>query len=614
MLSEIKIFPHLSDIEFKAYFFTVLSSFIFFTGWMFAIGFAYYYPYEHEFPKASQILGVSSTIGMILINICDLTVLTNSYAISDSFLSHRATQFIFFIGCVLCLSSLIGSLWFFVQNYILSDLFIGPGIAIVVQNVFIILGYLFMYSKDSDLLKNVKLNEKSSELFEINVNVFFDLEKCLEWIKNNKLKKVGIQLNQLAIKYSLQIYEKLKFEQVEIYVICDSIFKGCCTDYISAEHVPCDGIIQFGKACLTCKNEIIPTLNIFGKVPFLNDIQNLLKYIPKFVDENECILLYIDVDIYHLLDDFTIQLLKLFKKVYPMKISKDDTILGRHVSLENMKDSGGVLYIGEDIETLYSVSLYFSTKQIAYLNMNPPETTDLNSTDDFNYQNINYIDFEVSICGTVNTSNLISKRYFVIDKCKSAKFIGIMIGNLHTIDTLKYVQSLKRLLKLCGKSVYIIYTGRPNIPKCANFVDIEVFVYLSCFSSFIYNSKEFIAPIASLHELLLSCIPSDTVDIGWNSFICMDIQSIDIHLYEKYINVANNDSDDELEVKKEKSLIFQKNYMIKANETAASLLANKHFSGLDPNFEKSEPAVLSEGKCGCASLYENDISLLNNSK
>ena len=56
-------------------------------------------------------------------------------------------------------------------------------------------------------------------------------------------------------------------------------------------------------------------------------------------------------------------------------------------------------------------------------------------------------------------------------------------------------------MKASGKKCYTFLVGKPNVPKLANFPEIDVFVMVSCPETAIVDSKEFMQPIVTPYEL-----------------------------------------------------------------------------------------------------------------
>lgn len=69
-------------------------------------------------------------------------------------------------------------------------------------------------------------------------------------------------------------------------------------------------------------------------------------------------------------------------------------------------------------------------------------------------------------------SRIIKRRYFLSEKIKDSKTIGIAIGTLAVKNYLKVVERMKQLLAAHKKKYYVISVGRLTVAKFANFPEV----------------------------------------------------------------------------------------------------------------------------------------------
>lgn len=98
----------------------------------------------------------------------------------------------------------------------------------------------------------------------------------------------------------------------------------------------------------------------------------------------------------------------------------------------------------------------------------------------------------------------IAGRYYLIEKAKDAQIVGILIGTLGVKDYLDIIERLKKVLRTAGKKFYTFSMGKPNPAKLANFMEVDVFVYVACPESF-FDSKAYVRPIVTPHEMEIAC-------------------------------------------------------------------------------------------------------------
>jgi diphthamide biosynthesis protein 2 len=89
----------------------------------------------------------------------------------------------------------------------------------------------------------------------------------------------------------------------------------------------------------------------------------------------------------------------------------------------------------------------------------------------------------------------------MVEKAKDANIIGIVIGTLGVADYLKVIERLKTLIKKVGKKSYTFVVGKLNVPKLANFLEIDVFVLVACPENTLLDSSEFYKPVVSIYEM-----------------------------------------------------------------------------------------------------------------
>ncbi|ORZ40574.1 putative diphthamide synthesis protein-domain-containing protein [Catenaria anguillulae PL171] len=93
------------------------------------------------------------------------------------------------------------------------------------------------------------------------------------------------------------------------------------------------------------------------------------------------------------------------------------------------------------------------------------------------------------------------KRYALMQKARDASVIGIVVGTLGVANYLSTIASIKRLIRAHHKKYYTFVLGKLNVPKLANFMDIDVFVLVACPESSLIDSREFYKPVVTPFEL-----------------------------------------------------------------------------------------------------------------
>lgn len=158
---------------------------------------------------------------------------------------------------------------------------------------------------------------------------------------------------------------------------------------------------------------------------------------------------------------------------------------GRKVNIpkENLLEQYTMLYIGQESLTLTNLLMNFNRCQFyAY---DPEEGTVRKET--------------------LNVNKALMKRYYMIERAKDARIVGIVVGTLGVTDYLQALNRMKELLKKAGKKSYTFVVGKLNVAKLANFMEIDVFVLLACTESTLIDSSEFYKPVVTPMEMEVAC-------------------------------------------------------------------------------------------------------------
>ena len=93
------------------------------------------------------------------------------------------------------------------------------------------------------------------------------------------------------------------------------------------------------------------------------------------------------------------------------------------------------------------------------------------------------------------------KRSMMIEKIKDTDRIGVLVGTLGASRYGAIIDQVRKIVKAAGKKVYTFLVGKPNVPKLANFPEIDVFVLVACPENSLLDSKEYLKPIITPFEL-----------------------------------------------------------------------------------------------------------------
>ena len=106
---------------------------------------------------------------------------------------------------------------------------------------------------------------------------------------------------------------------------------------------------------------------------------------------------------------------------------------------------------------------------------------------------------------TLSVSRALMKRFYMIERAKEARIVGIVAGTLGMSRTRDIIAHLKTLVKGAGKKSYTFVVGKLNVPKLANFMEVDVFVLVACPQNTLVDSKEFLKPVVTPYEMEVAC-------------------------------------------------------------------------------------------------------------
>lgn len=106
---------------------------------------------------------------------------------------------------------------------------------------------------------------------------------------------------------------------------------------------------------------------------------------------------------------------------------------------------------------------------------------------------------------SVSINRALMKRYYAIERARDANVVGILVGTLGVADYLTIIQQLKETIHRAGKKSYMFAMGKLNVPKLANFLEIDIFVLIACPENSLLDSSEFYKPVVTPFEMEVAC-------------------------------------------------------------------------------------------------------------
>lgn len=102
----------------------------------------------------------------------------------------------------------------------------------------------------------------------------------------------------------------------------------------------------------------------------------------------------------------------------------------------------------------------------------------------------------------------LKRRFVVVQRLREARTIGLLVGSLHLANGTELLDVLRILVRRSGRRAYTFAVGRLNMPKLANYLEVDAFCLVSCQESSLFDDaffvREFHAPLCTPFELTVA--------------------------------------------------------------------------------------------------------------
>ncbi|VVD02478.1 unnamed protein product [Leptidea sinapis] len=308
-----------------------------------------------------------------------------------------------------------------------------------------------------------------------NLNTRFDIEQTCKWINKNQFKKVCLQFPDELLGISTNVYEEIKKQtNVDLYILGDTSYASCCVDIVAAMHVESDAIVHYGHSCFS-KTEL-PTYLVHHKTSLdINEVMSTisLSLVSNTDVSSEKLCLFYDAEYEHIKEPLSKSWFQQYPQSYMAIIDcmepKPNQYLGRIIKNKSNQEF--------PIDVLNDCFCIFIAKQW-YL-----------------------LDPASNMFDVIEETVWFKRRRYLIEKCKDANVIGILMCTLAGDQTKDIISRMKQLCKANGKKSYIVSVGKPNVAKLANFPEIDIYVMIACPENSLYDERNFYKPLVYPFEL-----------------------------------------------------------------------------------------------------------------
>ncbi|WAR24696.1 DPH2-like protein [Mya arenaria] len=349
---------------------------------------------------------------------------------------------------------------------------------------------------DSDTVLRKTLNKPSSQTPQDQISVVYELERTLHWVQENGFKRVALQFSDelmgdaVAVSTSL---EKSVTAGCSVFILGDTSYGSCCVDEVAAQHFNADCLVHYGRSCLS-QPSTMPVMFVYGRLPL--DVNNCVNEFRLLYPETGARVIVMYETVYqYACDEIMNCLSQTYTNLVLSNLGPSDSEVnanvktvykcGRSVFLPDdaTLDDYSVFFIG--VESLTFTNILYNFPGCQFYSYNPMTKTGRKES--------------------VNVNKMLMKRYYLVEKAKDAKIVGILVGTLGVSNYLEILDRLKVLIKKAGKKSYVFIVGKINVAKLANFMEIDMFVLIACAENSLLDSSEFYRPVVTPYEMELAC-------------------------------------------------------------------------------------------------------------
>lgn len=451
-------------------------------------------------------------------------------------------------------------------------------------------------------------------------------------------------------RYPLQ--DGLEDQYERIFILGDTSYGSCCVDEVAAQHLFADCIVHYGRTCLSATSKI-PVVYVFGNahIDVTSCVDALAAHISSVIAPEKAVLLLYEPSYRHALSAIVSQLQK--------RLGSERTLLPGDMTTfydpskpatDEEKATCTTVFIGGQAVTLTTSDIEGDEELlktitpekyvIVYIGHESPHLTSIllrhSALECFSYD----ADHQHVRREGASVNRALMRRYFLVQQAKEAQIYGILMGTLGVSNYLDVVQSLQQLIKKSGRKSYLFVVGKVNVPKLANYAEIDAFVLVACQQNTLMDSKEFYKPIVTPYELQLALSSSDDAWTGEYKTdfrevlpaIAKTSQALDDEeaaeagsghdseddkpyfslvtgTYKssvRAITTASNDKQSEVESSTALQVKNERSDLVEYRSEAGEYLASREYQGLEPRIGETPAHAAVMGATGIARGYTHE--------
>ncbi|KAL9657357.1 hypothetical protein ABK040_014346 [Willaertia magna] len=324
-------------------------------------------------------------------------------------------------------------------------------------------------------------------------------------------------------------------DNLHIVILGDTSYSSCCVDEIGSQHANCDFIIHYGNACLQKVNRI-PVFHVFG-INYKLDINNCCNEILNNLNEKEeIIILYDLINLDRIEKELKIKLQNNLN-IHFAKVDEERIIQNLPKEEDNKNTSL------DDNNTVDRISGFTFpkpkegiTKFFFIGEMNNFITQIMMEYNTYNFTIYSSFKNTIESSNSNNITRTLNKRFLLIQRAKETQVFGILVATLSVENYMKMVDYVKRLILDNDRKFYLFFVGKINVPKLANFMEIDMFVLIGCSQNSLIDSRDFVKPVITPFELELAL----KYGKEWTGYYQLDFNKLLLDTNEENENDENN--------------------------------------------------------------------------
>ncbi|XP_061613427.1 2-(3-amino-3-carboxypropyl)histidine synthase subunit 2 [Phyllopteryx taeniolatus] len=477
----------------------------------------------------------------------------------------------------------------------------------------------FSSSSANVIQRQVDVQETRSTPLE-KIDEFYQIQKTCDFVCRNHFGQVALQFPDALLHDSTAVAAEIeRITQAKVYILGDTSYGSCCVDEVAAEHVGADCMVHYGRACLS-PSKRLPLMYVFERASIDLDKCNSA-FRELYADTQTHILILYDVKYTHAIDHLVTLLCEDYPNVVSSRLFVEGEQCYSHGQTKREPDAEQLcIHFGRQLCLKSGLSI--EDYDVFYVGQDGPTLRNFMMT----WNRCSFSSFDpVTSAGRVESAGVnrtLMKRFYAIERAKDANVVGILVGTLGVANYLSIIQQLKETIRSAGKKSYVFAMGKLNVPKLANFLEIDIFVLISCPENALLDSSEFYRPVVTPFEMEVAC----NRNREWSAEYVTDFR----HLLpggQNYVPLAEGQEEcDETDVslitgalrshkldsdhakpRCGSSLVLRNQTLTVANtNSAASFLATRSWRGLEQKLGETSVGKAVEGRRGIAIAYEEE--------